>query len=141
MLPYDIYMVNIIREEQCTGKSDRPFRCAQTFLMTEATPFHAQPGDEQSIRKFNDDWAAAMQTKDVAQLAGMVTDDVVFLPPGFPAIRGRQFVEAMYTNFFAQTTASSRRPLSTKSKWRVNGPLPGEPSISSWFRRPAGRRF
>jgi len=76
--------------------------CAQAFLMTTAPHLHAQPEDPQSIRKLNDDWAAAMQSKDVARLAAMVADDVVFLPPGFPAIRGRQAVEAMYNNFFAQ---------------------------------------
>ena len=76
--------------------------CAYAFFMTEATPLHAQPADKQSIQKLNDDWAAAIHTKDVVQLAGMVTDDVVFLPPGYPAIRGRQSVEAMYTSFFAQ---------------------------------------
>ncbi|SPE31519.1 putative ketosteroid isomerase homolog protein [Candidatus Sulfopaludibacter sp. SbA3] len=43
-----------------------------------------------------------MRAKDVARLAGMVTDDVVFLPARFPPIRGKQAVEATFTGFFAQ---------------------------------------
>lgn len=83
-------------------KASLAILCACTLFMTEAAALYAQPNDKQSIRKLNHDWAAAMQAKDIVQLAGMVTDDVVFLPPGFPAIRGKQSVEAMYANFFAQ---------------------------------------
>jgi len=46
------------------------------------------------------DWLAAVRAKDIPRLAGMVTDDAVFLPPGFPPIRGKQAVEAMYQSFF-----------------------------------------
>ena len=58
--------------------------------------------DEQAIRKLTEDWLAAVRDRDVARLIGMVTDDVVFLPPGFPPIRGTPAVEAMYHNFFPQ---------------------------------------
>jgi uncharacterized protein (TIGR02246 family) len=54
------------------------------------------------IQKLNADWVAAMHSGAVSQLAGMITDDVVFLAPGFPAIRGKMAVEAMYATFFAQ---------------------------------------
>jgi len=56
--------------------------------------------DEQAIRKLTQDWLAAVRAKDIPRLAGMVTDDAVFLPPGFPPIRGKQAVEAMYQSFF-----------------------------------------
>lgn len=59
-------------------------------------------GDRQAIEQLMTDWAAAVKTKDVARLASMVTDDAVFLPPGFPPIRGKQAVENMYKSFFPQ---------------------------------------
>ena len=64
----------------------------------------AWPGtnDEQAIRKLTEAWLAAVRAKDSRRLAGMVTDDAVFLPPGFPPIRGRPAVETMYRSFFPQ---------------------------------------
>ena len=58
--------------------------------------------DKQAIRKLSAQWLAAMREKDIAQLTSMVTEDAVFLPPGFPPIRGRSEVEAMYNSFFPQ---------------------------------------
>jgi len=58
--------------------------------------------DEQAIRKLTEDWLAAMRSKDIPGLAGMVTEDAVFLPSGFPPIRGKQAVEMMYRSFFPQ---------------------------------------
>ena len=58
--------------------------------------------DEQAIRKLTEDWLAAVRAKDAARLAGMVTDDAVFLPPGFPPVRGKNAVETMYRSFFPQ---------------------------------------
>jgi len=61
-----------------------------------------QSEDEQAIRKLTEDWLAAMRSKDIPGLAGMVTEDAVFLPSGFPPIRGKQAVETMYRSFFPQ---------------------------------------
>jgi uncharacterized protein (TIGR02246 family) len=58
--------------------------------------------DTGAIERFTAEWNAAMKAKDVTRLVSMVTEDVVFLPPGFPPIRGRQAVEAMYRSFFPQ---------------------------------------
>ena len=58
--------------------------------------------DERAIRKLTADWLAAVRAKDIPRLSSMVTDDAVFLPPGFPPIRGKQAVETMYQNFFPQ---------------------------------------
>jgi len=69
--------------------------------MTKSTvgPEH---DDVAAIRQLTDDWLTAVKVKDVARLTGMVTDDAVFLPPGFPPIRGKAAVEAMYNTFFSQ---------------------------------------
>ena len=58
--------------------------------------------DEQAIRQLSEDWLAAVRAKDIPRLSGLVTDDVVFLPPGFPPIRGKQAVETLYRSFFPQ---------------------------------------
>jgi uncharacterized protein (TIGR02246 family) len=59
-------------------------------------------GAERAICELADGWTAAIKEQDCGRLASMVTEDVVFLPSGFPPIRGRAAVEAMYRNFFPQ---------------------------------------
>jgi len=61
-----------------------------------------EPEDREGIRKLTEEWLTAMRNKDVGRLREMVTEDVVFLPPGFPPIRGKQAVEAMFNSFFPQ---------------------------------------
>ena len=61
-----------------------------------------QPGDKQAIQDLTQQWLSAMRNKDIASLTNMVTEDAVFLPPGFPPIRGKEAVEAMYRHFFPQ---------------------------------------
>jgi uncharacterized protein (TIGR02246 family) len=61
-----------------------------------------QRDDKQAIQRLTEEWVAAVRTKDIARLTNMVTEDAVFLPPGYPAIRGKQAVEAMYKSFFPQ---------------------------------------
>jgi uncharacterized protein (TIGR02246 family) len=58
--------------------------------------------EDHAIRRFTEEWSAAVKAQDVARLTAMVTEDVVFLPPGFPPIKGREAVEAMYRTFFPQ---------------------------------------
>lgn len=58
--------------------------------------------DRQAIQQLMADWNAAVKAKEVGALTAMVTEDAVFLPPGFPPIRGKQAVERMYTGFFPQ---------------------------------------
>jgi uncharacterized protein (TIGR02246 family) len=58
--------------------------------------------DREAIRQLTEQWLAAVRQKDTARLVDMVTEDALFLPPGFPPIRGRQAVEAMYQSFFPQ---------------------------------------
>jgi uncharacterized protein (TIGR02246 family) len=58
--------------------------------------------EEYAIHRVTEDWSAAVKAQDVGRLAAMVTEDVVFLPPGFPPIKGREAVEAMYRSFFPQ---------------------------------------
>lgn len=58
--------------------------------------------DQQAIRQLTEDWLVAVRAKDIERLAAMVTEDAVFLPPGFPPVRGREAVETMYRSFFPQ---------------------------------------
>ena len=47
-------------------------------------------------------WAAAIRARDATALGSMVTEDAVFLPPGYPPIRGKRSIEVMYHAFFPQ---------------------------------------
>jgi len=108
--------------------------------MTNTTPLR-ESADHQAIRKLTADWLAAVRTKDIARLVGMVTDDAVFLPPGFPPIRGKQAVEAMYRNLFPQFSsveqAASIEEVEIAGDWAytwgterfVLNPLGGGPPI------------
>ena len=40
--------------------------------------------EEYTIRKLAEEWAEAFKAQDSGRLLDMVTEDVVFLPPGFP---------------------------------------------------------
>lgn len=61
-----------------------------------------QSDDKQTIQRLTEDWVAALRRKDIACLTSMITEDVVFLPPGLPPVRGKQEVAAMYNRFFPQ---------------------------------------
>jgi len=80
-----------------------------------------ESGDEQAVRRLSAFWVAAMQAKDVPRLLRMLADDVVFLPPGFPAIRGTAAVEAMYASFFPQFStvemAATIEEVRVEEKW------------------------
>jgi uncharacterized protein (TIGR02246 family) len=43
-----------------------------------------------------------MRAKDIDRLVSLVTDDVVFLPPGGPPIKGREAVGELYRSLFTQ---------------------------------------
>jgi ketosteroid isomerase-like protein len=49
----------------------------------------AEHDDLRSIQRLTEDWTAAVRAKDILRLTDMVTEDAVFLPPGFPPIRGK----------------------------------------------------
>jgi uncharacterized protein (TIGR02246 family) len=73
--------------------------------MTNPTPdlqTDQDRNDRRAILELGADWMAAMNGKDIAKLMDMLAEDIVFLPPGFPPIRGKQAVEAMYKGFFEQ---------------------------------------
>jgi len=81
----------------------------------------AEHDDLQSIQRLTEDWTAAVRAKDILRLTDMVTEDAVFLPPGFPPIRGKQAVEAMYNSFFPQF--SSVEQTATLEEVEVAGDL------------------
>src|SRR6476620_1650836 len=72
----------------------------------------SERNDRGAIARFTAEWNAAMKAKDVVTLMNMVTEDVVFLPPAFPPIRGRQAVEAMYRSFFPQFSSIEQEAVS-----------------------------
>lgn len=50
--------------------------------------------DEQQIRALVDTWIAATKSGDVETVLGLMTEDVVFLVPGKPAMRKSEFAAA-----------------------------------------------
>jgi ketosteroid isomerase-like protein len=55
-------------------------------------------------------WLAAVKAKDAVELASMVTEDCIFLPPNAPPIRGRLAVQKLYTGLFARYTLTQTFP-------------------------------
>ena len=53
------------------------------------TPGLDARGEEQAVRQLVDAWLAAPGEGDVERVLSLVTDDVVFVAPGQPALRGR----------------------------------------------------
>ncbi len=54
--------------------------------------------DEQQIRDLIDAWMQASQAGDADRLHGMMAEDVVFLRPGLPPMRGRAAFVAGFRN-------------------------------------------
>ncbi|MEC4719145.1 SgcJ/EcaC family oxidoreductase [Noviherbaspirillum sp. CPCC 100848] len=48
------------------------------------------PTDEQSIRDLFSEWQSASEDGDADRLARLISDDVVFLTPGQPPMRGKE---------------------------------------------------
>ena len=60
------------------------------------------PSDDQAIRQLSRDFLAAEKAQDIPCLLALLTDDVAFLLPQFPTLRGKPAVESLYRTFFAQ---------------------------------------
>ncbi len=64
--------------------------------------------DEQAIRDLIDTWMAATKAGAIDRVLGLMTDDVVFLTPGRPLMRGKaDFAEALRTMGDAALDATS----------------------------------
>jgi uncharacterized protein (TIGR02246 family) len=57
--------------------------------------------DEAAIRELFSAWQRASRAKEVDALLGLVTDDVVFLAPGQPPIRGKPAVRELFGRVFS----------------------------------------
>jgi uncharacterized protein (TIGR02246 family) len=69
---------------------------------TSPTAASSPPNDKQAIHQLSVEWMAALKAKDISKLLSLLTEDVVFLPPGLPPLRGKAAVEAMYKSFLPQ---------------------------------------
>src|SRR5262245_64926639 len=58
-------------------------------------------GDEAALRRVADAYAAAVRAGDAGAVAAVFADDAVEMPPGRPAIRGREAIGAYYRELFA----------------------------------------
>jgi len=58
------------------------------------------PNDRESIERRRQEWIAAVNARDVDGYLDLLTDDVVWLPPGQPAISGNQAFASWVGQFF-----------------------------------------
>ena len=63
---------------------------------------NASEDDARAIEELTRQWIEAVQAKNIGRLLSLVTDDVVFLPPVGPPIKGKTAVGDLYRSLFAQ---------------------------------------
>jgi len=63
-------------------------------------PQSGEEADRNAIMALLDQWHLATRAKDTQAILALVTDDVVFLPPSMPPIKGKKEVGNMYRTFF-----------------------------------------
>jgi uncharacterized protein (TIGR02246 family) len=63
--------------------------------------------DERAIRDLIDEWHRASAAGDVKTLLGMMDEDVIFLTPGNPPMRGRDAFAASFQPFIADRRIES----------------------------------
>jgi uncharacterized protein (TIGR02246 family) len=60
------------------------------------------PKTIETIHELTKGWIEAVKAKDVDRLLSLVTDDVVFLPPGGSPLKGKGAVGDLYRSLFTQ---------------------------------------
>jgi uncharacterized protein (TIGR02246 family) len=58
--------------------------------------------EKNAIRQLSREFLEAERSKDIPRLLSLFTDDIAFLMPVGPALRGKAAVESLYRGFFAQ---------------------------------------
>jgi len=58
------------------------------------------PSDLQAIEHQRKQWSAAVNARDVDRYLELLTEDIVWLPPGQPALSGREAFESWVRPFF-----------------------------------------
>ncbi|BCS32384.1 hypothetical protein TBR22_A15940 [Luteitalea sp. TBR-22] len=104
------------------------------------TPDSARPpaavGDRAVVERATGAFHQALRTNDLEAFMAHVAEDVVFMPPGEPAVRGRDAVRTWMTGFLAQykTTALTLadREVMVGNGWAV------ELGTFEWALQPAG---
>jgi hypothetical protein len=96
--------------------------------------------DEEQIRELVSTWMAATKSGEIEVVLGLMTDDVVFLVPGRPAMRKSEFAAALRSQASGGAASSTAQATSRRSKSPGTGPSCG--AGSRWWRRrrTAGRQ-
>jgi uncharacterized protein (TIGR02246 family) len=72
------------------------------------------PKLDQAVRKANSEWAAAMKTGDAAVIAAPYADRGVFIALDGTCIQGREAIEKMYRDRFAQAGLARSTKIDSK---------------------------
>lgn len=93
------------------------FACALLLLVGCAAPQETGPDPaevRQAIDAVNSEFAEAFSNHDAETVAGLYTEDAVYMPQGAPAVHGREAIQqAMQAEF--ETTGPSDMVLTTES--------------------------
>ena len=76
--------------------------------------------DEQQIRDLIENWLRASQEKDLSKILPLMAEDVVFLTPGKPPMRGRDAFAASFAEWkdkFRLETSSEIQEIRTFGEW------------------------
>jgi uncharacterized protein (TIGR02246 family) len=103
-------------------------------------PRGAAPTSSEAIHQLSQRWIEAVKAKDIDQLLRLVTDDIGFLPPGMPPIKGKDAVSELYRSLFAQfdvDQAAHSEETEVAGDWAYSwgtetltlSPLAGGPSV------------
>ena len=82
--------------------------CVSTTICVTAAGFaaacdkHSVAVVEEAVDRLRQDFNAAYNAADAAAIANLVTEDVVWMPPGNPAVEGRQAVKDRYAAQFKE---------------------------------------
>jgi len=75
---------------------------AAAAVLVVACIVQGQSKTDPVLNKLATEWAAAYNAKDAAKLAGLYTEDAVFMAPNQPMAKGRAAIEAQFKREFQQ---------------------------------------
>lgn len=81
--------------------------------------------DEQQIRDLIDTWLRVSAKGDISQILLLMSEDVVFLTPGQPPMRGRDGFAASFAGWqgkFRLETECEIQEIQTNGDWATPGP-------------------
>jgi uncharacterized protein (TIGR02246 family) len=74
------------------------------------------------IRTLIETWEKCANTKDASGIAAMYAEDATLLPPGQPAIKGRENIQAFWQGFFDAGASDAKLKSAEIGSWNRQVP-------------------